>query len=333
MNIYNEDINNKEINIYNEDINNKEINLNNKKINNEEMNIYNEEINFNNKEINIYNEDINNKEINNEEINLNNKEINNDNINNEKNKEINNEKNNKILEHLLKLYDNNNIPNIIFHGNNLSGKKTILERFLNNIYKTNDIFNKYVLIINCSHGKGNIKFIRENLKHFSNSIINNKDKLFKSVILLNADKLTIDAQSALRRCIEIYNHSTRFFIVIDNKEKLLKPILSRFSDIYFNDNKNNIIHDDILIKKMNLLNKKLNSSNNIIYLCEELYNNGYSGNILMEYIKCKMKINKEKFKFLLELEIYKKEIRDEKIIILFCLNYILNNKENLISLI
>ena len=81
-----------------------------------------------------------------------------------------------------------------------------------------------------------IKFIRENLKYFANSIVEaNSGSLFKSIILLNADKLTMDAQSALRRCIEVYNHSTRFFIIVDDKYKILKPILSRFSDIYCNE--------------------------------------------------------------------------------------------------
>ena len=44
-------------------------------------------------------------------------------------------------------------------------------------------------------------------------------------------KLTIDAQSALRRCIEIYSHNTRFFFIVENKNKLLKPIISRFASI------------------------------------------------------------------------------------------------------
>ena len=42
---------------------------------------------------------------------------------------------------------------------------------------------------------------------------------------MNADKLTIDAQSALRRLIELFSHTTRFFIIIEDKYKLLKPIL------------------------------------------------------------------------------------------------------------
>ena len=132
--------------------------------------------------------------------------------------------NQDILNNLIQLYETNSISNIIFHGTNLTGKKTLLENFLKKIYLTQENFNKYVLTINCSHGKGNIKFIRENLKYFANSIILNNENtsLFKSIILLNADKLTVDAQSALRRSIEIYNHSTRFFIVVEDKSKLLK---------------------------------------------------------------------------------------------------------------
>ena len=73
------------------------------------------------------------------------------------------------------------------------------------------------MIVNCAHGKG-IKFIREELKFFARTNIHLQEgSIFKSIILLNADKLTIDAQSALRRCIELFSHSTRFFIVIDDK--------------------------------------------------------------------------------------------------------------------
>ena len=112
----------------------------------------------------------------------------------------------KIFDNLKKLYESNNIPNIIFHGPNMSGKKTLLENFLKLLYKTSTNIKKFSLVINCSHGKGNIKFIRENLKYFANSIIhNNNTNLFKSIILLNADNLTIDAQSALRRLIELHN--------------------------------------------------------------------------------------------------------------------------------
>ena len=86
--------------------------------------------------------------------------------------------------------------------------------------------------VNCAHGKG-IKFIRDELKFFAKTHINsNGGDVFKSIVLSNADKLTIDAQSALRRCIELFSHTTRFFIIVEDKYKLLKPILSRFCEIY-----------------------------------------------------------------------------------------------------
>lgn len=260
-----------------------------------------------------------------------------------------------IINKLDKLYDTKNIPNIIFYGSNLTGKKSLLEYLIKKIYKTSDNINKYVLIINCSHGKGNIKFIRENLKHFANTIINvnNENYLFKSIILLNADKLTIDAQSALRRCIEIYNYSTRFFIIVDDKYKILKPILSRFSEIYCSkkvDKKYlniDIKTSEIYSKKLYYLNKFINLTNIedlsnsekikiIIDLTYKLYNNGFTGNILILYIKNKIPCSEEKYKFLFIIDIFKKEIRNELLIIMYCLNYIYIrnniNLENIVSI-
>ena len=88
------------------------------------------------------------------------------------------------------------------------------------------------MTVNCAYGRG-IRFIREDLKYFAKMNLDTvHGEMFKSIVLLNADKLTIDAQSALRRCIELFCHSTRFFIVVEDKNKLLKPILSRFCEIY-----------------------------------------------------------------------------------------------------
>jgi len=125
------------------------------------------------------------------------------------------------------------IPNIIFHGESLSGKRGLLNEFLHHIYQGDRVKMKsHVMTVECCHGKG-IKFIREELKFFAKAHIqSNHGANFKSIVLLNADSLTIDAQSALRRCIELFSHNTRFFILVENKERLLNPILSRFCEIY-----------------------------------------------------------------------------------------------------
>ena len=127
------------------------------------------------------------------------------------------------LDYFLEL---KKIPNIIFHGPSGSGKRTIVYDFIDKIYHNDKVLKQnYVMFANCAQGKG-IKFIREELKFFAKTHINFKNgNLFKTIILSNADKLTIDAQSALRRCIELFSHTTRFFIIVEDKYKLLKPIL------------------------------------------------------------------------------------------------------------
>ena len=107
-----------------------------------------------------------------------------------------------IKERLHQFYISKKIPHLIFHGMSGSGKRTIVNDFLLKIYnKDKSIMKSNIMLVNCAHGKG-IKFIREDLKHFAKSNIQtNKGILFKTILLLNADFLTIDAQSALRRCI------------------------------------------------------------------------------------------------------------------------------------
>lgn len=219
------------------------------------------------------------------------------------------------------------IPNIIFHGNYKSGKKTILNFFINLIYNNNQkLIKENTLTINCSFNKG-IKYIREDLKFFCKTIINYENgKFFKSIILLNSDKLTIDAQSALRRCIEIYSHNTRFFLTIENKNKLLKPIISRFACIYVINNK---LHNNYNVN-YNYLIKNKNNITNIIELnnlVNTLYNNSYSAIDIFNYIKSlketkNINNNLQKYKFLNNFLNIKKEIKNEKILMFYLLNKI-----------
>ena len=138
-----------------------------------------------------------------------------------------------IKDKLDSFHKNKRIPNIIFNGPSGSGKSKLVNDFITLIYDNNkEKIKDFVMYVNCAHGKG-IKFIRDELKFFAKTHINsNGGDTFKSIILLNGDKLTMDAQSALRRCIELFSHNTRFFIIVEDKYKMLKPILSRFCEIY-----------------------------------------------------------------------------------------------------
>ena len=243
-----------------------------------------------------------------------------------------------IIDKLNSLLDNNKVPNIIFHGPSGSGKRTIVDNFLKNIFHDVPNVREYIMTENCAHSKG-IKFIREDLKFFAKTNIKDINR-FKIILLLNADKLTTDAQSALRRCIELFSHTTRFFLIVENKNHLLKPILSRFCEIYipspiidckiinlhkylitktFNDNSEKVA--DQKLRTM-LLPKHLNSNKNILLLSKRLYEKGYNAYDIMNYLENK-KMNKlDKYKLLLTFTNIKSEIRDEKLLMSIFLYFI-----------
>ena len=248
-----------------------------------------------------------------------------------------------MLQNLKELHDKNNLPNLLLYGNNLIGKKTLLEQLLLYIYQNYKNIENNTLILNCSLGKGNIKFIRDNLRFFANTIIHKNITNFKSIVLLNADSLTLDAQSALRRSIEIYNN-TKFFIVTANKSKIIKPILSRFCEIFCNINNMNSIYKSLATNNNN--NNKFNSklaiiiknldssikdlSNNfkndiLLNYSSLIYNKGISANNLLEYFTNCSNFKSDFSKFVFFFDIYKKEIRYEEYLIFIILYFYNNN--------
>ena len=76
-----------------------------------------------------------------------------------------------IYEKLDYFHNQSKIPHIIFHGNQGTGKKTIVRYFINKIYNNDRVrIKNNVMYVNCSSGKG-IKFIRDELKFFAKKII------------------------------------------------------------------------------------------------------------------------------------------------------------------
>jgi hypothetical protein len=140
-----------------------------------------------------------------------------------------------VMRKLDSFYKQSKIPHLLFHGSHGTGKKTLVFDFIHRIYHHDkQKVKENVMVVNCTHSKG-IKFIRDDVKFFAKTNIKQTatDNIqFKIILLLNAEYLTQDAQSALRRCIELFSHTTRFFLVVKDKNKLLQPILSRFCEVY-----------------------------------------------------------------------------------------------------
>lgn len=242
------------------------------------------------------------------------------------------------------------IPHIIFHGSSGTGKRTIVYEFINRIYNYDkQKIKSNVMFVNCAHGKG-IKFIREDLKFFAKTNIqSNSGVMFKSIILMNADFLTIDAQSALRRCIELFSHNTRFFIIVENKHKLLNPILSRFCEIYVPEHMNGTqiinLHKHDLQQKMNMqfhtdekqlwISSKMNVINaewnhkNFVDLACEFYENGISALDLIFFIENSGWYPRNKvIEYITEFYRIKSEYRCEKLLMLYVFDMLyLRSKE------
>jgi len=259
-----------------------------------------------------------------------------------------------IKEKLEYFHSIHKIPNIIFHGPSGCGKRTIVNEFIHKIYNNDrEKIKSFVMYVNCSHGKG-IKFIREELKFFAKTHINsNGGNTFKSIVLLNADKLTIDAQSALRRCIELFSHNTRFFIIAEDKYNLMKPILSRFCEIYvpeplvngniinlykynlnevFKMKDNKIQRQDWLKKELTKNVNKKTSLNDLMDICVKLYEKSYSGIDILNILENQKFLDniitvEKRYELLVCFNRVRKEFRNEKLLILFILNFIFLSSE------
>ena len=171
---------------------------------------------------------------------------------------------------------------------------------------------------------------------------------------MNADKLTTDAQSAIRRCIELFSHSTRFFIIVEDKYKILKPILSRFCEIYVPEpiinNRITNLHSYQLNKVYadtfkerdgnhytylkTYLNNFMKNANDATALEEcmkfvtKLYEKGYSSIDLMNYIEKSKNIEElKRFEYLTVFQKIKREFRNEKTLMLFFLYFFIFRRE------
>ena len=256
-----------------------------------------------------------------------------------------------IKEKLNHFIESKKIPNLLFYGNTGSGKKTLLNEFISTLYN-GEIDDNSVMLVNCSHGKG-IKFIRNELKFFAKTNMPRKANAivdFKSIILLNADNLTIDAQSALRRIIEVYSQSTRFFMIAENKNKFMKPILSRLCEIhvcnpYIQKKVVNLhVHQDISIsssqqrllwlkKEIIALTKDECVIQHLHYKSNLFYERGYTANDVMQLIETtrlveKMQIPPQRaFDLLIEYNTMRKEVRSEPILMLKILSSLFCNSK------
>lgn len=133
----------------------------------------------------------------------------------------------EIIRGISNLIKSPDIPHMLFAGPAGVGKTTTALCITMELL--GDEWRKNTLELNASDERG-IKMVRERVKEFAASIKLAGDKEYgkpKIIILDEADEMTSEAQTALRRIIEDSARTTRFIIICNYLSQIIEPIQSR----------------------------------------------------------------------------------------------------------
>src|SRR5258706_4019893 len=130
------------------------------------------------------------------------------------------------IETLRALIRNKELTHLLFFGACGSGKTSMILAVAREMY--GDQYKKYILELNASDDRG-IETVSKKIPDFVQTTSNQ----IRLVILDEADAMTNDAQSALRRVIEKYSKNSRFCLICNNINKIIPGLQSRCTKMRF----------------------------------------------------------------------------------------------------
>ena len=150
------------------------------------------------------------------------------------------------LESLIK--NPSDMPHLLFSGSAGVGKTTAALCLSNQVL--GEYAKEYTLELNASDERG-IGMVREKVKKFTR-FAGMADAPFKLIILDEADEMTNDAQTALRRIIEDTAKFCRFILIANNISKIIDPIQSRCASFKFTS----ISEEDVVARLAEIAKKE-----------------------------------------------------------------------------
>lgn len=162
----------------------------------------------------------------------------------------------KIVKMLKVSLQNNNLPHLLFYGPPGTGKTSTILAIGRELFGP-EMMKQRIIELNASDDRG-INAVRNKIKIYAKNAINDntfyKDKTnnkypcppYKIIVLDEADSMTTDAQSALRKIMEDYSQITRFCFICNYISKIIEPISSRCAKFNFLALDNNIMYKKLI---------------------------------------------------------------------------------------
>ncbi|KFY24234.1 hypothetical protein V493_05359 [Pseudogymnoascus sp. VKM F-4281 (FW-2241)] len=142
---------------------------------------------------------------------------------------------------LQRTLQSSNLPHMLYYGPPGTGKTSTILALARSLYGP-ALFPSRVLELNASDERG-ISIVRKKVKDFARMQLSRPPggeyqkqypcPPYKIIILDEADSMTQDAQSALRRTMETYSKITRFCLVCNYVTRIIDPLASRCSKFRF----------------------------------------------------------------------------------------------------